>query len=289
MSERAPWTPGEIAQLAADCLDIAAEGAALALTGFGSRPAAREKAARDYVTDFDLRTQDLVLARLRERHPGIAVVAEEGEHARAALATGPAFAVDPIDGTTNFAHGHPFWAVSVALLWGGEPAAGAVVAPSLGLTWHGYRYGGSGRASKSGLPCGVSAVAELRESLVATGFPPDRSKSPDDNFASFVAVKRRAGAVRRCGAAAIDLCFVADGTYDGYWERRLHVWDSAAAAALVLAGGGRVTSLDGGEPDYARGHIVASNGRVHDALVAAIASDPGPIVCPGFSRDANHR
>src|SRR5262249_44832973 len=108
--------------------------------------------------------------------------------------------------------------------------------------------------------------------MIGTGFPPIRDVAPMNNFGSFVSVKSRARAVRRCGSASIDLCFVADGTYDGFWERLLHPWDIIGASAIVLAAGGRVTDLGGGPIDYGAGHIVASNGFIHDDLVTAIGS-----------------
>ncbi len=273
-----PLSDTERARLAADCLEIAERGAATARRGFRSGTTVREKTAHDIVTPWDEATQEQLLALLAARHPGVAVVAEEGGDPNAALPAGLAFAVDPIDGTTNFAHGHPVWCVSIGVLFDGEPVAGAVVAPCLDTRWHGYRQGARGVALRNGEPCAVSRTDALDQALVATGFPPERGDGPYDNFASFVAVKRRARAVRRCGSAAIDIAFVADGTYDGYWERRLHVWDSAAAAALVLAAGGRVTAIDGGAPDLRRGHITVTNGVIHDALVAAVHADPGPIV-----------
>ncbi len=268
----------ELSRLAADCLEVAERGAAVARRGFRAHAAIREKSAHDLVTPFDEATQAELLAILAERHPGVPVVAEEGGDPNGALPRGLAFCVDPIDGTTNFAHGHPVWAVSVGALFDGEPIAGGLVAPCLATTWHGYHGADGGLAMRNGERCSVSETTDLDRALLATGFPPDRSQGPYDNFASFVAVKRRARAVRRCGSAAIDIAFVADGTYDGYWERRLHIWDSTAAAALVLAAGGRITALDGGPARLERGHIVVTNGAIHDQLVAAVASDPGPIV-----------
>jgi myo-inositol-1(or 4)-monophosphatase len=175
--------------------------------------------------------------------------------------------VDPIDGTTNFVHGHPFWCVSIGLLERGEPVLGAVVAPALGSEWTGSR---DGMAFKNGVRSHVSKTDRIEQSLLATGFPRDRTTEPDNNFSSFVRVKKAVQGVRRCGSAAIDLCLVADGTYDAYWERKLNGWDLAAGAAIVLAAGGRLSDLAGGPARIESGEIVASNGRLHDAVVALI-------------------
>ncbi|MBI4950878.1 MAG: inositol monophosphatase [Myxococcales bacterium] len=237
------------------------------MAGYRSRPSADEKGPRDLVTEFDRRSEALVGARLAAATPAIPVIGEElsgdDRHRR-----GLAWYVDPLDGTTNFVHGHPFFCVAIGLAADDVPLVGAVDAPALGVAWSGEVGVG---ASRNGEPCRVSATAELGDALVATGFPPVRDRAPADNFAAFVRVKRSARAVRRCGSAAIDLCMVADGTYDAYWERRLHAWDTIAASAIALGAGARVTALDGGPPDYHVGHLVVSNGRVHEALVAAVA------------------
>jgi len=187
--------------------------------------------------------------------------------------------VDPLDGTTNFVHGHPFWSISVGLFDSDEPIAGAVVAPSLGLRWTGWvgdpegslgRPAKLGEARRNGHRCVVSGTPHLEQALVATGFPPIRTLAPANNFHSFMSVKHVARGVRRCGSAAIDLCMVADGTYDAYWERKLSIWDVAAGSAIVLAARGHVTSLDGGAPNYHVGHVVASNNLIHEELVEAI-------------------
>ena len=124
---------------------------------------------------------------------------------------------------------------------------------------------------RNGEPCSVSQVGALGDALLATGFPYDRRTSRENNFDAFVAIKKQAQAVRRCGSAAIDLCFVGDGTYDGYWERKLHPWDLAAGAAIVRAAGGRVTTFDAAETGLLAGNLVATNARFHEALVDAIA------------------
>jgi myo-inositol-1(or 4)-monophosphatase len=172
--------------------------------------------------------------------------------------------VDPLDGTTNFVHGHPFFAVSIGLYRGAEAVLGVVVAPALGLAWS----GGPGLgAFRNESRCSVSTVDDLARSLLATGFPPNRDVSPDNNFDTFTRVKQRVQGVRRCGSAAIDCCLVADGTYDGYWERSLHVWDLAAGCAIALGAGAKLTSLVGGVADLTVGNIVLSNGLIHDEIV----------------------
>jgi len=260
-------------RLAADCLEIAERASRLALAGYRRRPDVEEKAAHDLVTKYDLQSQELAVALLGERYPGVALVAEETADPLAPMPAGLSFTVDPIDGTTNFAHGHPFWCTAIAALFDGVPIAGAVVAPALSTRWHGHAPcddGSAGLALRDGVPCAVSATTRLDRALVATGFPPDRSTAPANNFDSFMSVKKRARAVRRCGSAAIDVCFVVDGTYDAYWERRVHVWDVAAGGALLLAAGGRASAISGGPIDWARGQLVISNGKVHDELIEAI-------------------
>lgn len=271
--------PGRLEELSRIALLVAEEAAAVARAGFRSRPRVEEKGDRDLVTEFDRASEDLLLARLAALTPGIPVVGEE--HAVGGTAPGRrglVWYVDPIDGTTNFIHGHPFWCVAVGLMDDDEPVAGAVVAPALDLRWIGWHApeGASGaalprgEARRNGDRCAVSATARLNQAMIATGFPPSRDEAPANNFDAFMAVKRRARAVRRCGSAAIDLCMVGDGTYDAYWERRLHAWDVAAASAIVLGAGGAITALSGGPPNYHVGHLLASNGRVHEELVGLV-------------------
>lgn len=288
----------ELLELSAIALRVAEEAAALVLAGFRAGPRGlhvEEKGPHDLVTEFDRASEDLLVARLDALTPGVAVVGEEQSAARREEPRGGlVWYVDPLDGTTNFVHGHPFWCVSVGLMDDDVPVAGAVVAPALGLRWTGFRprepgprdaarapvstAAIDGEARRNGERCTVSATASLQRAMVATGFPPIRDRAPDNNFDAFMTVKRNAQAVRRCGSAAIDLCMVADGTYDAYWERRLHAWDVAAGSAIVRGAGGVITALDGGAPNYPTGNIVASNGLVHAAIVA-LFSHPGPPTC----------
>lgn len=271
----APTTAGQRADLAAIALLVAEEAGAAVSAGHRSRPHADKKGRHDLVTEFDRASEELLIARLGSLSPDIPVIGEEQTAAKGTRPrAGLAWYVDPIDGTTNFVHGHPYWCVAVGLMEDDQPVAGAVVAPSLALRWVGWidPQGAASTALRNGQRCAVSATSSLDDAMLATGFPAQRDRAPDNNFDSFIAVKRTAQAVRRCGSAAIDLCMVADGTYDGYWERSLHAWDTAAGSAIVMAAGGVVTDLVGGAADHHVGHIAASNGLVHGALLAALGT-----------------
>ena len=257
-------------QLLALALDAAREAARRVTLGFRKHPVIEHKGAIDLVTKYDRESERYLRDRLGAAVP-FAFVGEEEGGARSHDEHGATWYVDPLDGTTNFCHGHPFYCVSVGLFVGSEPVLGVVVAPALQIEWTGAV--GLG-ATRNGEPCTVSQVGALTDALLATGFPYDRRTSRENNFDAFVAIKKQAQAVRRCGSAAIDLCFVGDGTYDGYWERKLYPWDLAAGAAIVRAAGGRVTTFEGSDGGLLGGNLVATNARFHDALVSAIAAVP---------------
>jgi myo-inositol-1(or 4)-monophosphatase len=248
-------------------LAIAREAGELVRKGYRKQPTIEHKGAMDLVTEFDRASEAFLRARLAAaaRHPIIGE--EEGGTWDPSV---PTFFIDPLDGTTNFVHGHPNWSVSVGLVEQGQAVLGIVVAPMLGLAWWGLvPSDGVPTAMREGEPCRVSRTARLEDALVATGFPYDRL-SPEDNFAEFMAIQRKCQGVRRCGSAAIDLCSVADGTYDGYWEQKLGPWDLAGGAAVVRAAGGTVTDFDGQETFLATGRVVASNGVLHPVMRAEL-------------------
>jgi myo-inositol-1(or 4)-monophosphatase len=259
-------------ELLALALTAAREAAVLIHKGWRKHPVIEHKGAIDLVTSYDRESEDLLRRRLTAAVP-FAIVGEEEGGTCALGEEGATWYVDPLDGTTNFVHGHPFFCVSIGLFVGPAPVLGVVVAPALQTEWT----GGIGLgATRSGEPCVVSGVGQFEDALLATGFPYDRRTSLENNFDAFVAIKKQVQAVRRCGSAAIDLCFVGDGTYDGYWERKLRPWDMAAGAAIVRAAGGRVTTFEGADEDLIVGDVVATNGRIHDALVAALGRVPPP-------------
>ncbi len=245
-------------------LDAAAAAGALIAARTGA-DRVREKGRADLVTEVDEAAERLILSRLRARFPADAVVGEET--ASAAVTRGRRWIVDPVDGTTNFVHGHPFVAVSIALVDDDGPAVGVVAAPVLGETFHAVRGGG---AFLNGREMRVSDVAEFGRALLATGFPFKQGKGDLDQYMLLVAdAVRRTHDVRRAGSAALDLAFTAAGRVEGFFEIGLAPWDVAAGILLVIEAGGRVTGWPGDEePPLVTGRILASNGRIHGDLEA---------------------
>jgi myo-inositol-1(or 4)-monophosphatase len=246
-------------------LGAAEEAGRVVLDGFRSGFAIQKKGPIDLVTEFDVRSERVVRARIAAAFPDHGIVGEEGDKTEAELT----WYIDPIDGTTNFAHGHPVFSVAIALYRGAAPLVGVVHAPALGITWSGAR--GMG-ATRNGVPMRVSATTTLDESLVATGFAYGQRERKDDNVAEFTAFLKRTQGVRRCGSAAIDLALTADGSHDLYWEKWLAPWDVCAGALLVLEAGGKLTTFEGDEVDPRAGQILASNGLVHREAIELLAS-----------------
>jgi myo-inositol-1(or 4)-monophosphatase len=219
---------------------------------------------KDLVTEWDIRSEELIRRMLEPT--GIPVLGEEGGMVGAP--TGARWLVDPIDGTVNFAHGLPIWSISIALEENGRTVCGVVAAPALG--WWFEAEAGGGARDEHGTRLRVSETRELEQALLVTGFPYDRATSPVNNFAEWEHFQRRAGACRRLGAASIDLCLVARGWMDGYWERKLKPWDVAAGALVVVEAGGTVTDTRGAPCDLHEGEVVASNGAIHQGLIAEL-------------------
>lgn len=243
--------------------EIAHSAGSLAMKGWRSGAEVRHKGRVDLLTEYDVASERLIRDGLQAAFPTHRIVGEEIEQ------TGDGemvWYVDPIDGTTNFVHGHFFFAVSIALYCESEGLAAVIYAPALGVTWKAARGGG---AFRNGERCTVSSRERLDEAICATGFPYDRSNL-DDNLSQLSLFLRRARGVRRCGSAAIDLALIADGTYDIYWEKDLNAWDMCAGALLVLEAGGRLSGYDGGPADPRSGSLVASNGPLHEAALRTI-------------------
>jgi myo-inositol-1(or 4)-monophosphatase len=247
-----------------------AAAAVLAAAHGQAQPTQRKGSPLDLVTDFDRRAESVIVATLHEADPAALVVAEEGGPLGSAAAA-RVYWVDPLDGTTNFAHGLPLFSVSIGLYEAGAPRAAVVIAPALG--WEFAAAAGRG-ATCNGVPLHVSTTPRLEEALLVTGFPYDLRESPDDNLRRFEALTKASRGVRRLGSAALDLCFVARGWLDGYWERKLKPWDLAAGMLIAAEAGGRVTAFDGGPPVPESGAVVATNGLIHDALLGILRQVP---------------
>ena len=264
----APGSHGLPPLFLATAIEAVLRAGEMQLAALGTGVRVSKKGAIDLVTEADLAVERMFRDLIAKRFPDHAVLAEELPDDREA--TTPAehrWVFDPIDGTTNFAHGVPIFCSSLALEINGSIEVAAVFDPTRRELFSAERRGG---AFLNGVPLRVSEAAGLIDSIVCTGFPYDVHETLDDVIGLFGRFVGQARAVRRLGSAAIDLCYVAAGRFDGFWERRLQAWDIAAGALLVEEAGGRVSSLAGGGFDAHGGEILASNGRIHGAMLDVV-------------------
>ncbi len=226
----------------------------------------RHKSAVDIVTDVDVQSEKEVCATLLSAFPTHSILGEEGG---ARVGSDPRYRwiIDPIDGTTNYAHGFPFFCVSIGFEVDGKLTLGVAYAPSLDELF--VAEAGRG-ATVNGRPIQVSATSELTQALLATGFPYDRGEFARA-LKSFELVSMHSQAVRRAGSAVLDLCYVACGRLDGYWEHQVKPWDMAAGVLVVLEAGGTVTATDGSAFSVEGGQVLATNGLLHPTLTATLA------------------
>jgi myo-inositol-1(or 4)-monophosphatase len=249
----------------ADELKVALEAALRAggvlRDGFGLRPEIRYKGEVDLVTETDERAEEVIREVLLGAYPSYGVLGEEG--GETAGEEDARWIVDPLDGTTNYAHGLPVFAVSIALERAGEVVVGVVHDPIREETFVAER-GRGARLNDEGI--GVSETDELVRALVVTGFPYDRGEVPAA-VELFGRLSVRAQGMRRLGSAALDICYVAAGRLDAYYERGIHVWDVAAAGLVLEEAGGRITDYKGRPFEMEGGEMVASNGPLHPVLI----------------------
>ncbi len=217
----------------------------------------------DLVTEADIASEQAVLAVMQRHLPDHAILAEESGLQQSAGDNPLLWAIDPLDGTTNYAHQYPFYAVSIGLLLEGIPQVGVVYLPFFNELFRGAT--GLG-ATLNRQPIQVSTTADLSHSLLVTGFAYDRRETADNNYAEFCHLTHLTQGVRRGGSAASDLAYVACGRLDGYWERGLSPWDVAAGTVLVREAGGEVTAYDRSPLQLETGRILATNGHLQAAL-----------------------
>ncbi|MFQ5892692.1 MAG: inositol monophosphatase family protein [Nitrospinota bacterium] len=237
----------------------------LLMQHFGRPVHATHKGAIDLVTEMDTASERLIIETLQAAFPDDGVLSEEAPPEQ--LERPRRWIIDPLDGTTNYAHALPTFAVSIALEVDGALVVGVIEDPVHGET---FIATAGGRAFLNGEAVRVSEVAEFAEAFLATGFPYDIHTASVTNLDHFGNFARRALAVRRPGAAAIDLAHTACGRYDAFWELKLKPWDVAAGALLVAEAGGRVSDFTGEPLDIYRPEIVASNGLLHKAMLEVL-------------------
>lgn len=224
------------------------------------------KGDKDLVTEVDRESERLIVEQLLTRFPHHSILAEEGScpHRESPFC----WVIDPLDGTTNFAHAFPWFCVSIALVADSELVAGVIYNPINDELFTATRGGG---AFLNGRRLRVSSRSPLKETLLGTGFPYDCATDPLNNFDNFMAFQKAARGIRRAGAAALDLAAVAAGRLDGFWELKLKPWDVAAGVLMVREAGGMVSGFDGSAYSILHNRILASNGLIHDDMVALLA------------------
>ena len=251
----------------ATAVDAVRRAGAIQLAALGSGFKVHKKGTIDLVTEVDVAVERMIRALIAERHPHHDILAEELGGPSGAMPSRYCWIVDPIDGTTNFAHGLPLFCCTVALEIDGRLEVGAVYDPTRDELFTTVR--GQG-AYLNGTRLRVSTTTTLIDSLLVTGFPYAVQEKMTELVGLFASFLGEARAVRRLGSAALDICYVAAGRMDGFWEQGLNAWDIAAGVLLVEEAGGRVTSLEGGPFILRTGRIVASNGPVHDEMLRVV-------------------
>ncbi len=260
-------TRKELTELSVFARSLATDAAQVLKRGFNRPRRIKYKGRIDPVTEFDLKAERLITGRIERRYPDHEILAEEGS--AVGQKSEYRWVIDPLDGTVNFAHGFPVYCVSVALEYKGEIVAGAVCDPERDELFWSVK--GSG-AYLNRRRIKVSSERNLERSLVTTGFGYDIGTARKNNLGLFARMAKKAQGVRRPGSAAIDLCWLACGRIDGFWELKLHPWDTAAAILFVKNAGGKVSRIDGRLYSIFDEDLLASNGRIHTAMQAVLTN-----------------
>ncbi|PLX83402.1 MAG: inositol monophosphatase [Desulfuromonas sp.] len=247
-------------------IQAAQAGGEVLMQHFGRLTQIEEKHLGGLVTEADRNSEQTIVEAIRSTFPRHDVLAEENTYA--AEGSPYKWIIDPLDGTTNFAHSFPWFAISIALEVEGELVLGVIYNPVSGEMFVAEK--GQG-AFLNDQPIKVSTVDSLEQSLLATGFPYDRKISEVNNYDHFITFQQAAQACRRPGAAALDLACVAAGRFDGYWEMKLKPWDVAAGKLLVEEAGGTVTDFKGTPCDIYGTETLASNGQIHDTMLELLS------------------
>jgi myo-inositol-1(or 4)-monophosphatase len=232
-----------------DIIDIAKRVGDYLFKNAEKKKKVRFKGEIDIVTQFDKESQDMIVTELTERYPQYGILSEEGISCNVDARL--KWIIDPLDGTTNFAHGLPIWTISIALEVAGDISLGVV-------------------AFKGKKRIKVSGIRRLDRALLVTGFPYDIRTSDDNNLEHFANFAIRSQAVRRLGSAALDLCYTACGRFDAYWELKLSPWDQAAGSLILEEAGGRITDFKGCKFDIYGDEVLGTNGLIHNQMMEVL-------------------
>ncbi len=248
-------------------VNMAKEAGAILLRHFGHIKNLEFKGEIDLLTEADTESEAYIISSIKKNYPDHSILAEES----GAKESDSDFSwfVDPLDGTTNFAHGYPFFCTSICLAFKEEPVLGVILNPIARELFIAEKGGG---ATLNGNKIVVSKNDQVIRSLLITGFPYKLTEKADDNLNRLRKVISKAQAFRRDGSAALDLCYIASGRADGFWEPKLNAWDIAAGSLMVTEAGGKVSDYSGGPLDLYGNEILATNGLIHDQLIEILNS-----------------
>lgn len=263
------WTdvpPSDRARFQSFAIEAARAAGLVLLTKAKQGFSVEYKAAVNLVTDADRAAEECVVSAIRSTFPHHRLLAEEGG-AMATNASPYQWIIDPLDGTTNYAHGFPFYSVSIGLEYAGHCVLGVVLDPVRNELFTAELGRG---AYLNGVPIRVSTIDTVNKALLVTGFSYDIRDNPDNNLDHFSRLSLRAQGVRRTGSAALDLCYVGSGRFDGFWEVKLQPWDMAAGLVVLREAGGLATSFQKGTFSIYGQQLVATNGRIHEEMLALL-------------------
>ncbi|MGV8057726.1 MAG: inositol monophosphatase family protein [Smithellaceae bacterium] len=244
-------------------IEVAHKAGALLIKKFNQSIKIHYKGDINLVTEADKMSENLIIETIRRSFPDYGILSEESPAIRDGSSM--RWIIDPLDGTTNYAHGYPVFCVSIALEKDGVIILGVVYDPTRQDTFSAIRGEGS---FLNGKRLAVSQIPDLNRSLLATGFPYDIRESKENNLDHFNVLAKQTQAIRRAGAAALDLAYVAAGRFDGFWELKLKPWDTAAGCLLVEEAGGKITDIFGKPWNLFSPNILVSNGPIHEQMIA---------------------
>lgn len=227
----------------------------------------KDENLKNLVTEIDKKSEETIINFIRKKYPAHNILAEEGGEKKSSSEY--LWVIDPLDGTTNFAHGLPIFSVSIGVQYKGETIAGVVFDVMRDVIYSAEK--GSG-AFESGKRINVNTNDNIEESFLVTGFPYNIEENPEKVFERFVVMLKKARAVRRLGSAAIDFCYVANGVFDGFWEVYLNPWDICAGKLIVEEAGGKVTDFKGNPISIFNKQILSTNGKIHNEMIELLNS-----------------